>query len=358
MKPDYRRLLAVLWNEEAPDRVPLYEHFVDLEVIEYLLNERLRGMALSKPDSRRRYLLALIRFYKGLGYDYVPLELPLKLPRTNLLTAPDTARLSRGFRAWQDEHHGVIETLDEYWGYPWPDPDEAADYELMEELCRLLPKGMAVIGGVAGGVLEHVMWLMGFTPFFRSLYKQPKLVKLMFERVGKLIYEVDSIIVEYDRLIALRMGDDMGFRKGTFVSPKVLRKYVFPWHKRCVDLAHKHGKPFILHSCGNLKAVMEDLIEYVRIDAKHSFEDAIMPVTKAKSLYGDRIAILGGVDVDKLSRLPPREFGDYVREVLRACAPGGGYALGSGNTITNYVNIENYLLMIRIGLKYGKYPVK
>ena len=122
-KPDHRRLLTILWNEGEPDRVPFYEHFVDLEVIEYILGERLRMLDLSKSDARRKYISALIRFYGGLGYDYVPLELPLKLPRNNVLTATDTARLSRGIRTWQDEHHGVIESLEDFEAYPWPDPE-------------------------------------------------------------------------------------------------------------------------------------------------------------------------------------------------------------------------------------------
>jgi uroporphyrinogen decarboxylase len=103
---------------------------------------------------------------------------------------------------------------------------------------------------------------------------------------------------------------------------------------------------------------MEDLINYVGIDAKHSFEDTSYPVTEYKELYGDRIAILGGVDMDKLSRAPLDEFVEYVKDVIRRCAPGGGYALGCGNTVANYVKLENYLAMIRIGKKYGRYPVK
>jgi len=73
-----------------------------------------------------------------------------------------------------------------------------------------------------------------------------------------------------------------------------------------VNAAHKHGKPFILHSCGNLKLVMNDLIDYVGIDAKHSYEDSSYPVTEYKRTYGERIAILGGIDMDKLSRMPKR----------------------------------------------------
>ena len=60
--------------------------------------------------------------------------------------------------------------------------------------------------------------------------------------------------------------------------PEHLRKFVFPWHKRIVETIHKFGKPAILHSCGNLIEVMDDIIEDMGYDAKHSFEDAIMPV--------------------------------------------------------------------------------
>ena len=49
---------------------------------------------------------------------------------------------------------------------------------------------------------------------------------------------------------------------------------------------------------------MNDLIDYVKIDAKHSYEDSSYSVAEYKKLYGDRIAILGGIDMDKLSRNP------------------------------------------------------
>jgi len=350
IKPKFERLLAVLWREE-PDILPLYEHFVDAEVIEAMTGEPLRSLNLSKKEGKLRYIRVLIKFYKGMGYDYVPLELPLNLPRNNVLLAEDTAALSRGLRAWQDESRGVIESRDDYHEYPWPDPDSAVDYELMDILCKEVPENMGIVGGVAGGILEHVMWLMGTRPFFRALYRDEWLIRNMFDTIGSLICAVDSHLVELDKLGVLRMGDDMGFRMGTFVSPMHLRKYVFPWQRRCVQLAHRHGKPFILHSCGNLERVMEDIIDYVGVDAKHSFEDAIMPVTEVKKKYGDKIAILGGVDVDKLARWPLNQFKEYVKGIIKACAPGGGYALGSGNTITNYVKIENYITMIKLRAK-------
>jgi len=353
-RPNYNRLITILWGEE-PDRVPFYEHFVDNEVIEYVLSVKLRGLDFSKREHRELYIRSLIRFYKGLRYDYVPLEIALNIPLNPMVFTEDTARLSRGKRGWLREHDGLIKTFEDFENYPWPEVEEAADYDLMKLLCKLVPDEMGVVGGVGGGIFEHVVWIMGYTPLFRLMYRNRKLVEAMFYRVGKLITDVQKILVEYDKLVALRMGDDLGSKNGTFVSPAFLREHVFPWYRVATNTAHKHGKPFILHSCGNLKAVMEDIIE-TGIDAKHSFEDVIMPVTEAKKLYGDRISILGGVDVDKLARYPRHLFRDYVMKIIRECCPGGGYALGSGNTITNYVDLGNYFEMLKLGVKYGQYP--
>jgi uroporphyrinogen decarboxylase len=113
------------------------------------------------------------------------------------------------------------------------------------------------------------------------------------------------------------------------------------------EVVHREGKPCILHSCGQLSAIMDDLIEVVGIDAKHSFEDAIMPVTEAKRLYGNRIAILGGFDLDRLCRSDEDEIREHVDLLLSECGSGGGYALGTGNSVAAFVPIPHYLTMLQ-----------
>jgi len=107
-----------------------------------------------------------------------------------------------------------------------------------------------------------------------------------------------------------------------------------------------------LHCCGNVLEIMDDLIEVVKIDAFHSFQDVIVPVGEFKKRYGNTIAILGGVDMDKLSRLEEQNLRNYVRGILDECMSGGRYALGSGNSIANYIPIENYLIMLEEGLRW------
>ena len=136
------------------------------------------------------------------------------------------------------------------------------------------------------------------------------------------------------------------------ISPDDLREFVLPGHKRLAEMSHAAGRPYMLHSCGKIDAIMEDLIENVRIDALHSFEDNIENVVEAKRKYGHRIALLGGIDMDVLCRSSEEGVRVRVRETLEQCMPEGGYVLGTGNSVANYVPIENYLAMLDEGRKF------
>ena len=108
------------------------------------------------------------------------------------------------------------------------------------------------------------------------------------------------------------------------------------------------------HSCGNLSEIMEELITEVGIDAYHSFQDVIIPVAEFQRRWGDRLGVLGGVDMDRLARLSPTELEVYVRGILEECMPRGRYALGAGNSVANYVPPENYLTMLRVGREWER----
>jgi uroporphyrinogen decarboxylase len=91
---------------------------------------------------------------------------------------------------------------------------------------------------------------------------------------------------------------------------------------------------------------MPDLANDVGIDAKHSFEDVIQPVEKFHEQWGGQVAALGGVDVDLLARGDEDAVRRRTQHILETCAPRGGYACGSGNSVTNYVPVNNFLAML------------
>lgn len=345
----FERFLKVLKRESIPDRVPFVELYHDLEIMEAIMGEKF-PLNLSTYEAQEAFWRMRVKFWHQLGYDYLTVYAGIPFQR-KVRRGQDTAPLPHPERVWQEEQDGMITSWDDFERYRWVDPKDV-DYSGFEITAKFLPDNMKIIGTTAG-VFEFSSWIMGLVPMSYGLSDQPDLVKAVVDKVGSLLVEVYKTMAEMDFVGALWLGDDMGYKHGTLISPRHLRELVFPWQKKLADISHEYGKPFMLHACGNLKDIMDDLIDYVGIDAKHSFEDAFLPVTEAKRLYGNRIAILGGVDVNVLAMASEEELRNYVRRILDECAPDGGYALGSGNSVTNYVKVENFLAMLDEGRKWS-----
>lgn len=347
-KPDFSVMLDTLTRRREPDRVPFFELFVDAEVIEEIMRFRFANLE-SESDA---YFDQLVSFYARIGYDYVPFYLSPRFPELAFVEGDDTATYKRASRKWIDEKSGPIQSMRDLEESIWPMLDDAVDYSLFECLGRHLPEGMRIIGGAGGGPFEHASFLMGIEKLSVAVYEEPELVEELFLRISRVLVGAAERIASMDCVGAYCFGDDLGYKTATIFSPKLLRRFVFPCYRRIAEIVHSAGKPFILHSCGNLEAVMGDIVK-AGVDAKHSFEDVILPVSEAKKRWGDRISILGGIDVDFLCHATPEKVRERTLNTLKACVPGGGYALGTGNTVTNYVPAENYIAMIEAGNEFN-----
>ena len=83
-------------------------------------------------------------------------------------------------------------------------------------------------------------------------------------------------------------------------------------------------------------------------DGRHSYEDNIMPVEEAYEVYGDRIAILGGMDMDFVYRETPENIYRRSMQMLeRSAAGGGGYALGTGISVADYLPFDHYMAILQ-----------
>jgi uroporphyrinogen decarboxylase len=350
-KPDYESFLRCLKRMGTPKRVHHIELFLDWEV-KQVLCERFNLLAGIDPDDpffTQKMEIAIQRF---LGYDYVVCGLEGMDMPVNYVVAEDTAVLKRPFgRVFTDLHKGPITSWQEYEQYPWPEIKNSRTRAL-EWYEKNLPADMCVIGGLTGHFCENLSWLMGYELLCTSLYDQRDLVEAIARRCDEIDAAVTRRLLEFERVRIIWGSDDMGFRSGTLISPKDMRALVLPGHRELARLSHEAGRLYILHSCGNLRAIMDDLIDDVKIDAKHSFEDVILPVSDAKREYGERVSLLGGIDMDFLCRTDPDSIRQRVRETLEVCLPGGGYCLGTGNSVANYVPVDNYLAMLDEGRKF------
>ncbi|NTV80058.1 MAG: hypothetical protein HGA24_01355 [Candidatus Aminicenantes bacterium] len=346
-RPDAGRFIDAIMGRGHSEKPPLVEYLID-EALRKPITTKILGRAWVDPVAEDRadleaYLDNFIAFWQGLGYDFVRFEQSLPFLEHEVL-GPDTGQRD-GTRHWRDPRRGAIASWEDLEKYPWPSvtPEFMADYEY---LAAHLPEGMGLMACHAGGMYEHLAAIFSYEGLCFALHDQPDLVAAAADRLGAIMLDFYRRLVELPNLIAVFPGDDMGFRSATLLPPETLRRLVLPWHKRFAALAHARGLPYFLHSCGNLQAIMGDLIDGVGIDARHSFENAILPVAEFQALYGRRIGVLGGVDIDVLGRSSPDEVRAEVRRIINVCHPRGRFAIGSGNSIPSYIPVENYLAML------------
>ena len=357
--PDKDNFKKVILRQKTPQRPPFMELHLDKEIIKEL-TEKWLGKKWIDPSTKDRDLqkavaLNYVDCWYRLGFDCVRFTADFRFTSgyhysSKTRGGKDTAELARPERKWAEEGKGIITSWEDFEKYPWPTLKDSDNW-VLDYVSENLPEGMGLLACPGAGIFEvGLNILFGAETLSYLLYDDPKLVKAVFDRAGQLIYDWYKSIIGMESVVGFFQGDDMGYKTATIISPKFMREYVLPWHKKIAQLAHDNGLVYILHSCGNLETIMEDLIEDVKIDAKHSFEDEIMPVAQFKAKYGDRIAVIGGVDIDKICRLGEPELRKYVRNIIDECMPGGGYLLGSGNSVANYVPVENYLIVLDEGL--------
>lgn len=328
-KPDFDNLLAVL-SREKPSRPTLFEFFLNGPLNERLTGEKLNAESSSLDHSRRN-----MHAYQKAGYDYVTIRPGFGFERDQVERSASIS-LNDGF---------VITDRASFEAYRWPVPDDA-DYTILDILGKELPDGMKFIGFGPGGVLENLIGLVGFDNLCFMLGDDPRLAQDVVDAIGSRLVRHYEIMARFDTVGAMISNDDWGFKTQTMLSPDDMRKYIIPWHRKIAQAIHASGRPAILHSCGNLDEVMDDIIDDIGYQAKHSYEDTIIPVEEAYEKWGRRIAILGGIDVDFICRNPPALVRVRSRKMLERASDRGGYALGSGNSIPEYVPQEGYLAMI------------
>lgn len=141
------------------------------------------------------------------------------------------------------------------------------------------------------------------------------------------------------------------------VSPQVLREHMFPYLREMGRICQRKDLPFILHSDGYLWPIMDDLLE-IGFNAIHPIEPKAMDLGELKEKLGHRLCFLGAIDLGEvLTRGDPTVVDEAVRQRIRDTAPGGGYGVGSSNTVAHWVPMENYVAMLVAARKYGQYPI-
>lgn len=177
-------------------------------------------------------------------------------------------------------------------------------------------------------VLLDPEWLRDYNRVYTDFYKS--ILTYTFEHVGK--------------PDALCLYEDLGYKSGLFVSPKVLAELYFPYYRELIEFLHSYKIPVILHSCGSVAQAIPLVIE-VGFDALNPMERKAKdndPFVFAEK-YGDSLAFIGGFDArifesnDK--ELIRREVGKYMDGMKKRNAR---LVFASDHSVSTLVQYDTY----------------
>jgi len=351
--PNFERLRKAVQHEE-PDRVPLCE-----VLVEYPIQSQFLGCEVS--DSK---LELQVEFWAKAGYDFIPITVGMMNPG-KVTQESAISKVIRNVmlkhsaevddeKSWSLEYRSFIKDRADFESFPW-DAAAQLDFSKFVEIKDVLPEGMKVIA-VSGKIFTMTWMLMGFNNFAMSLIIEEKLVADIFQKVAEIQFGALEKILEMPHVGAVWVVDDLAFGTGPMISPQALRDHVFPWYREMANRCHKKGLFFFMHSDGNLMPLMDDLID-LGVDALHPIDPTCMDILKVKEMYGNRICLIGNVPNELLRSGKPAQVEATVKHLIQKLAPGGGYCVGSGNSVPAWAKFENYMALREAALKYGRYPI-
>ena len=191
---------------------------------------------------------------------------------------------------------------------------------------------------------------MGLANFSVSLFENRDFVETVLDRY------CDWTKAMAEKVCALGFDvfastDDMAFNTAPYFSPEVFRELVLPRYPR---VAESITLPWVVHSDGNIMPFLDDLVEF-GIAGLHPLEKGAMDIRAVKQRYGDRICLLGNLDLNILGMGTVQEVRDEVFGLIDDVGPGRGYVITSGNSLAGYLLPENVLAFSEAVLEHGEY---
>ena len=333
------RVLTALRCEQ-PDRVPYCELGIDRALAQKI-------MGWGEPVGQSANLEANIYTLE----EATAIAERLKLDNISyVLRAPVYAHKHPGQDGRLFYGDGMIRTEADLSLLQLPDPDDDAFYAEAEAFVR--QKGDYAAWFVTRIGIFPTILSMGLENFCVALYENRGFVEEVLDRYCTWAVKVAKR--------ACRLGfdvfastDDMAFNTAPYFSPEVFRDLVLPHFQR---VAGQVTIPWVVHSDGNLLPFLEDLLG-LGIAGLHPIEKGAMDIQALKRDYGDRLCLLGNVDLNILGMGTPGDVEAEVRGLIRDVGPGGGYVVTSGNSLAGYLLPENVLALSDAVRKYGRYPL-
>ena len=338
-------VLAALSSDQTPDRVPWVEQDIHAKVVGAMLQKDLNDpLAMEKVDAETttEYVSDALNVYADLGLDGIGCMVwtPALGDSVIIDGKVSTTALKPGILDW-NTFNKLSKELPRPADLPiinyvkgWS--DAMSDSNMFRALLVGMQYRMLEVSiGLENMAIWHV--------------EKPDLLHAAAQFFCDWTCEAIRMVLDKFPFDAVWLDDDLAFKTGTFVSPVMLKEYVFPYHRKIVATAKSYGLPTMFHSDGNLSSILNDLIDsgFVSI---HPLERLAFDIRSARNVVHDRITVMGNIDIDFLEKGEPDLCYNETASLIKELGPRR-FILASGNAITANVKIENLKAISRAVLE-------
>ncbi len=352
----YERVTRALHFQE-PDRVPVYQMLSCPGLIDRLggTGSYLERVARAHQD----LAIDCCAFFPGSETDWITdlvqgwgRFLGIDMSGWQVEAAGDTAWISR--RPFDD-----VATLGEHLP-DFPDKDLVASSYVdwfIPSRDALAPH--TVLFGTVMGCFALSSLYCGPEIFFLAMFQAPDVVERLLDVFTEYALAITTAFARGELGPAFHVADDCAHKTSLLVSPKFLREKQFPRLKRIIAPLKEKGIKVIFHSDGDLRLILDGLVNEVGIDGLHPIEPVPgMDIVELRRRY-PRLILCGNLDyVNILNSGQPAAVAAEVERLVRTLGPGGGYLFGASSDITDFVPLGNVLAMSAAVQEIGRYPIE
>lgn len=201
------------------------------------------------------------------------------------------------------------------------------------------------ISDLGFSLFERAWVLYGMENLLADMMLAPSKVHKLLDKILQYNLAIIEEALQYD-IDAVMFGDDWGQQQGLIMGPRLWREFFKPRLAQMYAKVRSAGKKVFIHSCGDVKEIISDLIE-IGVNVFNPFQPEVMDVVEMKRKYGKDLAFYGGLSTQRiLPYASPEEVKNEVRRLCREIGKGGGFILSPAHAIPKDVPAENMAAMI------------
>jgi len=228
--------------------------------------------------------------------------------------------------------------------YTFPDPTAAYRFEHLGAWCAANASHYTILW--VGDLWERATFLCGMQNLLLWSALEPAFVDALLGRIADHILATLGVLLGRFAFDGIAVSDDYGTQKAMLISPDAWRRFVKPRLADILAKAGAAGRTAFLHSCGNVRPIVPDLID-LGLDILHPIQPEAVDILELKRTFGRHLTFCGGLGTqDLLVRGTPAEIRAEVRRLQQEMGEGGGYILEPGITIQADVSLANILALV------------